>query len=80
MFDTDGNGTLCIEELKSVMDSLGQDVTEDEIREMIGNLDTTNSGTIDFPEFLTMMSRKMSHSDLNKEAMEVMFVSPVIDV
>ena len=53
------------------MESLGQECTDDEIKVMIGQLDTTNSGTIDFPEFLKLMSRKMSSSDLNREAYEV---------
>lgn len=71
MFDSDGNGTLTIEELKTVMESLGQECPDDELKVMIGQLDTTNSGTIDFPEFLKLMSRKMSSSDLNREAYEV---------
>jgi len=70
MFDQDDDGTLTIEELGTVMKSLGQESSEVEIREMIKCVDTTNSGTLDFPEFLTMMTRKMSNNEINNEAME----------
>ncbi|KAG8843282.1 hypothetical protein FRB91_003479 [Serendipita sp. 411] len=40
------------------MRSLGQNLTEAEIREMINEVDSDGNGTIDFPEFLTMMTRK----------------------
>lgn len=75
MFDQDGDGTLTIEELGTVMKSLGQESNEVEIREMIKCVDTTNSGTLDFPEFLTMMTRKMSNNEINNEAMEVEFTT-----
>ena len=40
------------------MRSLGQNLTERELKDMINVVDTDGSGTIDFPEFLTMMTRK----------------------
>jgi calmodulin len=37
---------------------------------MIGEVDTDGSGTIDFPEFLTMMARKMKDTDSEEEIKE----------
>jgi calmodulin len=41
------------------MRSLGQNPTEAELQDMINEVDVDGNGTIDFPEFLTMMARKM---------------------
>ena len=71
MFDQDGDGTITTEEMGTVMRSLGQNPTEHEIKEIVQELDTTNSGTLEFPEFLTMMTRKMSNTDVNNEMIQV---------
>lgn len=42
------------------MRSLGQNPTEAELQDMINEVDADGNGTIDFPEFLTMMARKKS--------------------
>ncbi len=41
------------------MRSLGQNPTEGELQDMINEVDADGNGTIDFPEFLTLMARKM---------------------
>ena len=41
------------------MRSLGQNPTEAELQEMINEVDADGNGTIDFPEFLNLMARKM---------------------
>ncbi|EDO46541.1 predicted protein [Nematostella vectensis] len=55
MFDNDRNGTICSHELGSVMRALGQNPTEDMIRDMIASADKDASGNIDLQEFLSMM-------------------------
>ena len=45
------------------MRSLGQNPTEAELADMINEVDADGNGTIDFPEFLTMMARKMKDTD-----------------
>ena len=45
------------------MRSLGQNPTEAELQDMINEVDADGNGTIDFPEFLTMMARKMKETD-----------------
>uniref|UniRef100_A0A8C5MPD6 EF-hand domain-containing protein n=1 Tax=Leptobrachium leishanense TaxID=445787 RepID=A0A8C5MPD6_9ANUR len=41
------------------MRSLGQNPTEAELQDMINEVDADGNGTIDFPEFLTMMARRI---------------------
>lgn len=42
-----------------MMRSLGQNPTEAELQDMINEVDADGNGTIDFPEFLNLMARKM---------------------
>ena len=50
---------------------LGQNPTEAELRDMIDEVDTVGNGTIDFPEFLTMMVRTTRDSEAEAEIKEV---------
>ena len=52
------------------MRSLGQNPTEAELQDMINEVDADGNGTIDFPEFLTMMARKMRDTDTEEEIKE----------
>lgn len=57
-FDIDNSGDIDIMELKQMMEKLGQAKTHLELKKMIAEVDTTNSGTINYNEFLTMMLGK----------------------
>ncbi|XP_068692083.1 allograft inflammatory factor 1-like [Montipora capricornis] len=59
-FDENNSGDIDIMELKRMMEKLGQAKTHLELKKMIAEVDTTNSGTISYPEFLTMMLGKKS--------------------
>merc|ERR1712226_284091 len=65
LFDKDGDGTITTKELGTVMRSLGQNPTEAELHARW--MDADGNGTIDFPEFLTMMARKMKYTDSEEE-------------
>lgn len=47
VFDKDGSGTISAEELKAVMKTLGEDLSDKELDEMLKEADTDGDGTID---------------------------------
>ena len=49
------------------MRSSGQNPTEAELQDMINEVDADGNGTIDFPEFLSLMARKMKDTDTEEE-------------
>lgn len=59
LFDTDGSGTIDPRELKAAMQSLGFEAKNQTIYQMIADIDKDGNGSIDFEEFLDMMTVKM---------------------
>lgn len=47
VFDKDGSGTISSDELRSVLRSLGENLTDDELEEMIKMADGNGDGQID---------------------------------
>ncbi|KAM0950910.1 putative EF-hand domain-containing protein [Dioscorea sansibarensis] len=70
LFDTDGSGTIDAKELHVAMRALGFEMTEEQIKEMIADVDRDGSGAIDFNEFLHMMTAKMGERDTKEELMK----------
>jgi hypothetical protein len=53
------SGTIDAKELKVAMRALGFEPKKEEIKKMISDIDKDGNGTIDFQEFLEMMTSKM---------------------
>ncbi|TPX67250.1 hypothetical protein SpCBS45565_g03964 [Spizellomyces sp. 'palustris'] len=67
LFDTDGSGTIDTKELKVAMRALGFEPKKDELKRMIAEVDRTGSGSIDFNDFLELMTAKMAEKDTREE-------------
>ena len=52
------------------MRALGFEPKKEEIKKMISDIDKDGSGTIDFSEFLEMMTAKMSEKDSREEILK----------
>lgn len=59
LFDTDGSGAIDPKELKQAMQSLGFEAKNATIYQMISDIDKDGNGSIEFDEFLDMMTAKM---------------------
>ena len=70
LYDKDGNGSITTKELGTVMKSLGLTPTEAELEAMIKEVDASENGVVDFPEFLVMMEQKMKDTDAEEERKE----------
>lgn len=64
LFDENGDGTISTKELGTVMRSLGQNPTEAELSDMIREAAIGENGTINFPQFLTLMAYRKSEEEI----------------
>ncbi|CAG2172353.1 unnamed protein product, partial [Oppiella nova] len=70
LFDKDLDGRITATELGIVMRSLGQRPTDIELKNMVTMVDQDGNGTIEFNEFLNLMSKKMKETDKEEELRE----------
>jgi len=70
LFDKDNDGTITTTELGTVMKSLGQNPSDSDLLDMINEVDADGNGTIDFTEFLEMMTKHMKEADNDQELRE----------
>ncbi|EGG17320.1 actin bundling protein [Cavenderia fasciculata] len=54
-FDENGDGSISAVELTKILNALGEKVTGLQVRDMIKEVDTDNSGSIEFEEFIKVM-------------------------
>ncbi len=59
LFDTDGSGRIDAKELKVAMRALGFEPKKEEIKKMIADVDKEGTGTIEYQDFLDLMTVKM---------------------
>jgi centrin-1 len=64
-------GTIDPKELKAAMQSLGFEAKNQTIYQMIADIDKDGNGSIDFDEFLDMMTAKMSDKDTREDIQKV---------
>lgn len=69
-FDKDGDGIITLEELRQIVEELGHTANESELTALMQEMDTDNSGTVDFAEFLAMMARRLMLSDNEEEILQ----------
>ena len=67
VFDQDGSGAIDCQELGSCLRSLGQNLSEEELKELIMSVDEDLSGTINFEEFLGMINSKSDAMNVEDE-------------
>ena len=70
LFDKNGDGRVDAIELQQVLNSLGVFPKDDEVKDMVNEIDVHNTGSIEFDEFLALMSKKMKDSDTEEELVE----------
>nr|VDC94210.1 unnamed protein product [Brassica oleracea] len=70
LFDKDGDGCITADELATVIRSLDQNPTEQELQDMINEIDSDGNGTIEFSEFLNLMANKIQETDADEELKE----------
>ena len=58
VFDKEGNGLIATAELKHIMMTIGDKMTEEEADEMIHEADIDDDGVINYEEFVRMMMAK----------------------
>lgn len=64
LFDTDGNGTIDIKEMKAALDAMGFETPSGvTIYQMIGEIDKDRSGSVDFDEFVEFFTQQFVKYD-----------------
>merc|ERR1711887_451355 len=72
LFDNDASGAIDVRELKAAMRALGFEIKNEELKKMVSDVDGDGNGTIEFGEFLQMMTGKMGEKD-SREDIEKVF-------
>ena len=71
LFDTDKSGEIDVGELKQALTNLGIDAKNQTLQNMLADIDKNGNATIDFDEFIDMMTAKMSDKDTREDLEKV---------
>merc|ERR1712144_11416 len=71
LFDSDASDQIDVRELKAAMRALGFEVKNEELKKMVQDVDNDGNGTIEFSEFLQMMTGKMGEKDTREDIEKV---------
>jgi len=69
-FDKDKTGGLNRTSFKACVQSLGEQMTKQDIDKLFATADTDRNGTLDFNEFVTFMGGRMTDTDSQEEVLE----------
>mmetsp|Transcript_22481 Transcript_22481/g.35955 ORF Transcript_22481/g.35955 Transcript_22481/m.35955 type:complete len:154 (+) Transcript_22481:133-594(+) len=58
IFDPDGTGKISASEMSTVMTNLGEKLTAEEVKAMLAEADPSNTGKIDYAEFVKKMAQQ----------------------
>lgn len=67
IFDIDKSGSISVSELVKSMETLGFNSKNPAIYKMISEMDEDGNGTIDFQEFLDMMTARISDQNTKED-------------
>ena len=51
-FDIDGSGSISLKNLRHLLKQMGEDITDDQLRELIAEVDINKNSTVEEDEFL----------------------------
>ncbi|KAH8247873.1 hypothetical protein KR038_011317, partial [Drosophila bunnanda] len=69
-FDKDGSGKVSTRELGALMRTLGQNLSEPELQDLISESEANTTGEFDFDEFCSIMVKQMRETDTEEEMRE----------
>merc|ERR1712057_154682 len=75
LFDKKRTGSIPIADMGTVLRSLGQNPTEAELQALMEEVDKDKSGTIEFDEFVDLMSRTNKTKDQMEEEIKNAFLT-----
>ncbi|CRL01817.1 CLUMA_CG015033, isoform A [Clunio marinus] len=77
LYDKEGNGYIPTSSLREILAALDDQLTSDQLNEMIAEIDTDSSGTVDFDEFTEFMRPELD-IDYYNYIDELLIDTPVI--
>jgi calmodulin len=70
MFDRDRDGWIGVKEVGNIMRSLGQDLNEVELSDLMKHVDCNEENQVDFNGFLQIMQKRAKDFDIEDELVE----------
>jgi len=67
LFDRDGDGRIAVDEFRSILSVMGLDVSTQEAEDMVMEVDSDGTGTMDISEFIMMMGKKQEQTSTDLE-------------
>ena len=71
LFDKEDKGAIGAEELGGAMRSLGHNLTEEEVHDLINEADSDGNGLIDIEEFVSFLARRLKSSEPEEDLQEI---------